>query len=259
MDNAPRWDAAMARIQPGEIQYRRVDNTLVNPDHRPTRYDYDRYFYIVNERARLGFRPPALATEPLLITDVAIAAMLCRAEADLAWLEHALGMAPGNALARRAKIVAALDGPLWDAERNCYRDLDLRSGQPVRVEHIANYLPLYAGVVSPDRARLMLGRLEDPAAYGAPWPVPTVPPSDPAFESQRYWRGPTWINVNWLLVIGLGAAGLDDAAAHLASRTIELVAHSGFREYFDPLTGEGCGADDFAWTASLVIDLLANS
>lgn len=256
MDNAPRWDDAMARIDPGDIQYRRVDNAVVNPAHRPTRYDYDRYFYIVNERARRGFAPPTTTTDPFLVADVAMTAMLCRAEADLQWLQRELAIPSGGAADRRAHLVAALNGPLWDGDRNAYRDFDLISGQPIRVDHIANYLPLYAGVVPPDRARLMVEQLDDPQRYGAAWPVPTVPLCDPAFEPQRYWRGPTWININWLLVAGLRASGFDDASTRLAARTVELVARSGFREYFDPQTGQGYGAENFAWTAALTIDLL---
>ncbi|HEU5060518.1 MAG TPA: hypothetical protein VFU21_28500, partial [Kofleriaceae bacterium] len=76
---------------------------------------------------------------------------------------------------------------------------------------------------------------------------------------RRYWRGPTWVNVNWMLVAGLRRAGAASAADRLAGRTLELVERSGFREYFDPRTGEGCGAEDFAWTAALAIDLLAES
>lgn len=256
MDNAPRWDRAMARIDPGNIHYRRVDNKVVNPAHRPTRYDYDRYFYIVNERARLGFAPPQPTTDPFLVADVGLTAMLCRAEEDLQWLERALGLSPGGAADRRARLVVALNGPLWDSERNSYQDFDLIRGEPIHVDHIANLLPLYAGIVSSERAREMVGQLEDPQRYGAAWPVPTVPLCDSTFESQRYWRGPTWINVNWLIVMGLRASGFDAAAERLAARTLELVARSGFREYFDPQTGEGCGAEDFAWTAALTIDLL---
>lgn len=256
MDNAPRWDAAIARINPGALHYRRVDNTVVDPNHRPTRYDYDRYFYIVNERARLGFAPPQPATEPFLVADVALTAILCRAEADLEWLERALGISPNNAAARRARLVAALEGPLWDRDRGCYRDFDLRSGQPICADHIANFVPLYAGIVPFAQACDMVKRLEDPAEYGSAWPVPTVPLGDAAFEPQRYWRGPTWINTNWLLVAGLRDCGFESAARRLAARTVELVARSGFREYFDPLTGDGCGASDFAWTAALTIDLL---
>lgn len=258
MDNAPRWDAAMSRIDPGSIQYRRVDNTVIDPNHRPTRYDYDRYFYLVNERARLGFAPPVPTTEPLLMADVAVTAMLCRAEADLQWLQQALGLETTRAAARRSRLEAGLERALWDASRRCYRDIDLTTGELSTVEHVANYLPLYAGVVPAQRARDMVARLEDPEQYGTPWPVPTVPLCDAAFEPQRYWRGPTWLNINWLLVIGMRMSGFDAAATRLAERSIELVERSGFREYFDPMTGNGCGASDFAWTAALTIDLLVD-
>jgi hypothetical protein len=35
------------------------------------------------------------------------------------------------------------------------------------------------------------------------------------------------------------------------------VAGAGFREYFDPRTGDGYGSDDFSWTSALVLDILA--
>ena len=38
-----------------------------------------------------------------------------------------------------------------------------------------------------------------------------------------------------------------------------LVARAGFREYFDPLTGEGLGARDFSWSASLILDVLEHA
>jgi glycogen debranching enzyme len=254
MDNAPRWDAAMARIEPGAIEYRRVDDTIVAAAERPTRYDYDRYFFIVNERARLGFAPPRPESEPLLIADVAIAAILARAEEDLAWLAGALGVEAPGAAARRVRLLAALDGPLWDAERESYRDRDVKSDQPIRVEHVANLLPLFAGV--PDRrAAALAARLA--SSFDAPWPVPTVPLRDPAFDGRRYWRGPTWVNVNWMLIDGLRRAGRAAEVDRLTGRTLELIERAGFREYFDPESGEGCGAEDFAWTAALAIDLLA--
>ena len=84
----------------------------------------------------------------------------------------------------------------------------------------------------------------------------TASGSSPAFDGRRYWRGPTWVNVNWMLIEGLRRAG-DGAADRLADRTLELIDRVGFREYFDPRSGEGCGAEDFAWTAALALDLLA--
>jgi hypothetical protein len=39
---------------------------------------------------------------------------------------------------------------------------------------------------------------------------------------------------------------------------LELVMEHGFWEYYNPISGEGLGANDFSWTASLVIDLLVS-
>ena len=37
---------------------------------------------------------------------------------------------------------------------------------------------------------------------------------------------------------------------------MRLVERSGFREYFDPFTGEGHGSPGLSWTAALLIDVL---
>ncbi len=44
--------------------------------------------------------------------------------------------------------------------------------------------------------------------------------------------------------------------SHLEDRSAALVERVGFREYYDPHTGEGFGAEGFSWTA-LVLDMLA--
>jgi glycogen debranching enzyme len=86
--------------------------------------------------------------------------------------------------------------------------------------------------------------------------VPSVPLGDPEVDPRRYWRGPVWVNVNWMLIEGLRAAGKSDLADDLRARTLALVDRGGFFEYFDPRTGEGIGAPEFSWTAALTIDLL---
>jgi hypothetical protein len=257
MDNAPRWDAAMRRIEPGQVEYKRMDDTVVDPAQRPTRYDYDRYFFLVQERARRGFTRPVRTDEPFLVADVAMASILCRAEEDLAALAEALGVPAPQARARRARVADGIRRTLHDPARGRYLDRDAVTDALIDVDHVAGLLPLYAGVVPADLAARLAARLEDPAAFGTPFPVPTVPRADPSFDARRYWRGPTWVNVNWLLVEGLVRAGLGPAAGRLAARTIEMVARAGFFEYFDPLTGEGLGSDEFGWTAALVIDLMA--
>jgi glycogen debranching enzyme len=62
--------------------------------------------------------------------------------------------------------------------------------------------------------------------------------------------------MNWMVVQGLREQGETDAANELQARTLDLIDHTAFYEYFSPLTGRGFGADEFSWTAALVLDLL---
>ena len=43
--------------------------------------------------------------------------------------------------------------------------------------------------------------------------------------------------------------GYEDEAARLAKGLIGAVRREGLREYYDPRTGRGLGAKDFAWSA----------
>jgi glycogen debranching enzyme len=116
---------------------------------------------------------------------------------------------------------------------------------------------LYAGAVPPARVAVLVDQLREPSGYWPRFPVPTVPTTAAHFREQRYWKGPTWVNTNWLVVEGLRASGEHERAAALSDRTVDLVERSGFCEYFSPLSGGGYGAPSFSWTAALTLDLLA--
>jgi hypothetical protein len=49
--------------------------------------------------------------------------------------------------------------------------------------------------------------------------------------------------------LGLRRLGYEQEAQHLADGVIGAVAREGLREYYDPRTGRGLGAKDFAWSA----------
>ena len=77
----------------------------------------------------------------------------------------------------------------------------------------------------------------------------------PAYDPDRYWRGPVWANTNWLVARGLRRYGACDRAARVEADTRRLVEREGFREYFNPETGAGRGSDRFSWTAALYLGL----
>ena len=95
-----------------------------------------------------------------------------------------------------------------------------------------------------------------PASTGVP--VPSYDRTADDFDGNRYWRGPTWININWLLRRGMQVHGYEREADELRSAMLRLVGHNGHYEYFHPVTGEGIGAPEFSWTAALSLDLLAD-
>jgi glycogen debranching enzyme len=79
---------------------------------------------------------------------------------------------------------------------------------------------------------------------------PTTKPGIASWEPKRYWRGPAWAIINWLLIDGLKRNGHADVAEELRQSTIAAIETEGFAEYFDPVTGQGCGGLGFSWTAA---------
>ena len=63
------------------------------------------------------------------------------------------------------------------------------------------------------------------------------------------------MNTVWLLVPGLRRLGYTEDADRILDSCIELVARHGFREYYNPLSGEGLGARRFGWS-TLLADML---
>jgi hypothetical protein len=111
--------------------------------------------------------------------------------------------------------------------------------------------------------RLVEEHLLDPNQFWLPVPPPSVPASEPAFDTRedgflwirRYWRGPTWINAAWLVWLGLVRLGYQEQADELARKLATAVKANRLREYYDPYTGRGMGAVEFAWS-TLILELL---
>lgn len=63
------------------------------------------------------------------------------------------------------------------------------------------------------------------------------------------------MNTLWLLAPALRRFGYGAEADRVISSCVELVERHGFREYYNPLNGEGLAARRFGWS-TLLIDLL---
>ena len=263
MDNSPMWDEIMLRLHlgPDEIpSYQRVDTHLVAIEDRPVSAAYDRFAWLVRFFAVRNYDEAWIREGcPFLVQDVLFNAILCQASRDLAEIARVLGEDPLPFEARAEQTARATNEKLWDGERGIYLDFDLVTNEPLRVYAAAGFSPLYAGIPVEDQARSMLDGPENCGlSLGAKdsYPVPSYDRYGYGFSPVQYWRGPVWVNLNWLLLRGLQRYGFDEQAERLRQVTLDLVQQQGFYEYFHPTTGTGHGSDLFSWTAALFLDML---
>ena len=66
------------------------------------------------------------------------------------------------------------------------------------------------------------------------WAVTSLSPADPGFQPARYWRGPVWPILNWVLQRGLDRYGYTTYAAEVRGAMIELARSAGFYEHYSP-------------------------
>ncbi len=118
------------------------------------------------------------------------------------------------------------------------------------------FSPMFCGAVSKAEAKKLVDEhLLNEKEFWTPYAIPTVAVNERKFSAKGYWRGPMWMNINWMLHRGLTRYGLKAVAAELLEKTIAAVRKSGFREYYNPITGEGLGAKQFGWS-TLVADMI---
>jgi glycogen debranching enzyme len=255
MDNSPAWDRPLGRTPVDDLPpYERRDTSHVDASQRPRQAEYDRYLTLVHRFRARGYQPKALYAEsPFRVADLAVNSILLRADRELLLLAADLGIEAG-----RAELEAWIDRAsaglerLWSEKAGGYRSLDLLNGEALEVGTSAGFLPLFAGGLPDVRARRLIEMLE---AWGerVRYLVPSTDPAAAQFEPRRYWRGPVWLVVNWMIAEGLAAHGARNLALRLREHGLELVETNGFFEYFDPRDGEGCGGGAFTWTAAVAL------
>jgi hypothetical protein len=163
----------------------------------------------------------------------------------------------------RPSATPALVERLWDERRGLFLDEALPGGLRPDVVTWAALAPLALPDLPEEIGRrLVEEHLLDEREFLTPIAPPSVAASEPSYEPgggrgpiRRYWRGPTWINAAWLLWLGLRRLNYHEEAERMANSLIGAVEREGLREYYDPRTGRGLGARDFAWSA-LVTEFL---
>ncbi|MFB3891450.1 MAG: amylo-alpha-1,6-glucosidase [Phycisphaerae bacterium] len=181
--------------------------------------------------------------------------------------------------ARHARLCGLINKRLWSENLGIYVDCLAATGVQSDVMAATGFLPLICGAADEQQALRLERHLRSPHTFGTPLPVPTIAASQGQYYSKDMWRGPVWVNINWLVAYGLDRYGMHDLAGEIRRRTMAEIEHwylqlGSIFEFFDDrrvtpppqLLRKGRNAPeegwlhqvihDFGWSASLYVDMV---
>lgn len=263
-DNSPTWDDPLKAmtIDPATLPvYERKDlNKGIPASQRPSQFDYDRYVFLVDLFRRHAYDEAAIReTCPFMIWDPLFNSILAKADEDLAAIAEIVGEDPAQARAWLKLTQDAISSRLWHEEHGMFDVYDLRARERVGTLTSSGLMPLFGGAATAAQAKRIYDWIDSNAFCAMHdhncFSVPNYALDGDFIDEDNYWRGPVWINTNWLLMQGLRRYGFHAKADSVREDILELVSRFGFHEYFDPHAGTGYGTDDFSWTAALFLDV----
>lgn len=242
-DNSPRFDGLLAAA--ADVSYL---------EHLALRTK------LVEQNTACHFDAELCMRNYFWVKDVPFNAILVENLRSLGHIASFLKEASGEHFAQQnAELIAGAmrnrlfdDGVYWSAAGADYA--------PIKVATWAHFAGLFAGLYSPEEAEnVVRAHLLDTETFYAPFGIRTVSKKEQTYRAQGYadgfsWRGPVWMVPHWFIYRGLLRYGYRAEAADIRAKSIALLERSGFRECFDPETGEGQGAHGFTWGA-LVLDM----
>ncbi len=183
---------------------------------------------------------------------------------------------------RADEMTERIHADLWDAEQGFYCDREM-DGTRSPVKAFSGFLPLLLNAMPQDRVLALIGHLQNPATFDAPFPVPSLSLDHPAWSTDM-WRGATWINYDYLIIRGLLKQRRVAEAAALQARMLHMLAkyyalYAVLFEFYDakdlvpPVACDRKGQHqepydirvkmdsirDYHWTAAVTAHLLSGS
>jgi hypothetical protein len=235
------------------------DSPKYDPVYRWMAHHRPGYFWLVDRARRLGYRScEVMQRWPEHVEDVLVNVFYAL---SLRALSRLRGEEEGGEYLRRAeRCERALVERCLDPGTGLFFDLAGPDEVPVRVSTWSALSPLALDSLGEDvRRRLVEEHLLDSRRYRVHTGIPSValeePEFNPCFDLWRCWRGPSWVNCAWLLVPPMRALGYRDDADRVVESLASAVERDGFREYYDPLNGNGLAARSFSFS-TLLVELL---
>jgi len=263
MDNSPSWDRVLDKIDITTVtipQYERKDTqSSVSADMRPTKKYYDYFVYLLEIFKKCSYDEREIAKEcPFLIGGPLFNAILCASNEALIKIGDILHEPVEEIQEWYTLTSGAIRTKLYNDNHGIFDAYDIRAGSLLEIETSAGFIPLFGGAASSKQAGRIYQYLNSKSFcalhQGNCFTFPSYDTQKEDFKRENYWRGPVWININWMLMQGLRRYGFKQRADSIARDILELPMRFGFYEYYDSFDGRAYGSKDFSWTASLFID-----
>ena len=175
---------------------------------------------------------------------------------------------------RADELKHVVEETMWDETTGFYYNVDrdtngfvTAGGLDLRRQEIIGFLPLWAGVASPERAKALVAKLTDPKKFWRRFGVPTLAADDPGYEPEVrrccQWNGAVWLEWNYLVFSGLRRYGYQEIARELGDRMVEAAAtqlerNHRFWESYSPDEVKLASPQSYIWDsilARVLIDL----
>jgi hypothetical protein len=168
------------------------------------------------------------------------------------------------------RLAKLINEEMWDPKDQIYYSLDSRTGKPIRIKDWTCFVPLWAGIVPKNRAKILIEKhLLNPKEFWGNYGIPSLAFDEvlhndakrgfiPGYHTVSNWQGPVWIVANYIIMQGLLRYGYQKEAEVIANQIVKLVADDvrksgGAHENYDSKTGEPLWADNFgSW--DLLVD-----
>ena len=270
-DNSPIWDDVWKKMNVDnarDVAHLRKDLKNVDAAMRPSHEHYKRYIHLIDLLKSKSYDETLLLKNyPFLIQENFFISLLIRSNEGLIKLSEKYGFTCPQLKKWQEKSIASFRDKFWDKESNMFYPYDLNEKGLIKKDIVGGLISLFAGIPTEEQAKVLVYKLESSFIQNETWFLcPSYSGKAEDFDPKKYWRGPLWPNVNWLLYHGLKRYGFDKVADKIKDQTIFLIENVGMYEYFDPrplnespIDQKGLGGLNFSWTAAIYLDFKNNS
>ena len=266
-DDSPIWDDALARVKITKMpKFERLDiKAEGEKSERPSDEEYNKFIFLVDQMKLYNYDQKIIyETYPFKIKDVLFSSILHVANWALLQIAKVIGEEDIKEISEWIsrtetnfrKFFCAPSNGGSNISDGLFYDYDVIIGERIMKRTISCLLPIYTGILSNQEAEVIVKWISGADFVAEYDTIASVDEKESDFKPLDYWRGPVWINTSWSISYGLLRYGYTDRAERIKQGALRLVAEHGFREYFNPTTGEGLGGQNFSWTAAAVIDMI---